>query len=279
MDNFKIKGLFILAIMVVALVFALPTFVRQLPEGWIGPKSKIRLGLDLRGGMHLVLKVEADKAEQGKLGRMASDLKMQMMQKRIHYVSVSPLPPDSIEVKLRSTDEKENLLKMLETEYPFLKELNAESQGGILNMVLKMDPAEASRIKEAAISQALETIRNRIDQFGVTEPVIIPQGKDRILVQLPGVTDPQRAISLIGKTAQLEFKLVDEENSIDGALRGDVPLGSYLAYQKSGDSPILLKEEQLMTGDLLEDARVQIASSYNQPYVSIVYLRGLQLKM
>lgn len=273
MDNFKIKGFIILALMIVAVIFALPSFVKELPDQWIGPKNKVRLGLDLQGGMHLILRVETNKAVESRLNSITSDMKTQMRHKRIHYASVNTTLPDCIDVALRRSEDRERLIELLEGDYPFLRELKTSTQNGTLHIILKMDSNEVVRIKEAAVSQALETIRNRIDQFGVTEPVIIPQGKDRILVQLPGITDPQRAINLIGKTAILEFKLVDEEHSLGEALKGDIPPGSYIAYQKSGYKPILLKKQTLMTGDLLEDARVRIASTYNEPYVAISFNR------
>jgi preprotein translocase subunit SecD len=107
--------------------------------------------------------------------------------------------------------------------------------------------------KERQLRQALEIIRNRIDQFGVSEPEITLQGTDRILVQLPGVRDPQRAINLIGQTALLEFKLVDEEGDLDEALKGNVPPGDMILYQRSVDPqtratrkiPFLLKEKRI----------------------------------
>jgi preprotein translocase subunit SecD len=134
--------------------------------------------------------------------------------------------------------------------------------------------------------QALETIRNRIDQFGVTEPDIRPQEDNRILVQLPGIDDPERAIDLIGKTALLEFKLVDEENSVDDAQKGNIPPGDEVLYEVAIDPktgrkakmPYLLKKRTLLTGEYITDARVQIDSRYNEPYVSLSFnARGSRL--
>jgi len=118
-----------------------------------------------------------------------------------------------------------------------------------------------------------------VDEFGVSEPEIIPQGKDRILIQLPGIKDPQRAINLIGKTALLEFKMLDEEHSVDEALRGDVPSGDIIAYgYKVGSEtgqrtkiPYLLKRKTLLTGESLEDARVSISNRFGESYVSLKF--------
>jgi preprotein translocase subunit SecD len=127
----------------------------------------------------------------------------------------------------------------------------------------------------------LETIRNRIDQFGVSEPDIRRQGHKRILIQLPGISETQRAKDLIGKTAQLEFKLLDETHSVDAALKGKIPPGSQILYQVDEDTethqkrktPYLVKKRTLLTGAHLTNARVQINSQYNEPYVGIEFDR------
>jgi len=135
-----------------------------------------------------------------------------------------------------------------------------------------------------AVDQAVETITNRIDQFGVAEPDIRPQGRDRILIQLPGIKDPKRAIDIIGKTALLEFKLVDEDNSLEEALKGTIPPGDEILYQIKGEpgsqkkTPFLLKKRAVLTGEYLTDARVRIDSEYSEPYVSISFdSRGARL--
>src|SRR4030065_1519496 len=147
-----------------------------------------------------------------------------------------------------------------------MRELSSSESGGIWKYQLVLDSKEVEYAKKNAIDQALETIRNRIDQFGVSEPEITLQGTDRILMQLPGIKDPQRAIDLIGRTALLEFKLVDEEGNLDEALKGNLPESSIILYQRFVDpktggvkrTPFLLKEKTLMTGEGLKDARVAI---------------------
>jgi preprotein translocase subunit SecD len=142
-----------------------------------------------------------------------------------------------------------------------------------------LDSRQAEQVKKSAIDQALETIRNRIDQFGVSEPEITLQGTDRILIQLPGIKDPQRAINLIGRTALLEFKLLDEEGDVEAALKGNIPEGDIILYQRIVDPktggvrkvPFLLKEKTLMTGEYLKDARVALDSQFNEPYVAIEF--------
>jgi preprotein translocase subunit SecD len=144
---------------------------------------------------------------------------------------------------------------------------------------MEIPDRESDHIKKLAVDQALETIRNRIDQFGVSEPDIRRQGDKRILIQLPGVEDPQRAKDLIGRTALLEFKLVDEAGDLQAALKGNVAPGRVVLYKVDEDpdtkrtlkTPFLLKKRTLLTGSYLTDARVQIDSQYNTPYVSLEF--------
>jgi len=274
MNKLKIRGVLILLVLVVGLIYAIPSFLgkTELPQGWIGPKSKLKLGLDLQGGIHLVLKVDSIKAVGSRLNSIAADLKTQMINDRIHYGKVAPSSTDKLLVELRNKDEYDALTKLVTDSYPFLTETNTDTtpEGGTA-VTYQMKADEAQKIRDQAVQQALETIRNRIDQFGVSEPSIIPEGKERIILQLPGITDPERAKKLIGRTAVLEFKVVDEEHTVGSAIQGDVPQGSYVAYMKDGRQPILLKQQTVMTGDMLSDARVSIKSTYNEPYVSISF--------
>lgn len=276
MNKFKFTGIGILVVVIVGLILALPTLVKlltpyDLPEGWIGPKNEVKLGLDLQGGMHLILKVETEKALASSLDRMAADLKTQMIAKRIRYARVERTA-EGIRVVLRDAGDETKLADLVQADYPTLAEPSTSTREGAPVLEFNIKPADVKKLKESAVNQALETIRNRIDQLGVSEPSIITEGADRINVQLPGVTNPDRAKKLIGETAVLEFKLVDEEHSQTDAIKGDTPPGSYIAYLKEGREPMLIKQETLLTGDMLDDARVQIGSN-NQPYVAIDFNR------
>ena len=275
MNRFKLRGIVILLVLIVGTLYAIPSFVGQdrMPADWIGPKTEVKRGLDLQGGMHLVLRVDTIKAVESRANSIASDLKGEMVKARIHYRSVESLPPEDIRIALKDTAEREKLSDLVRDEYPFLAEVDVKTRSDGVVMVYRIRSEEALRIREAAVAQALETIRNRIDQFGVSEPSIIPEGKERIILQLPGVTDPERAKQLIGKTAVLEFKIVDEEHDLALALKGDVPTGSYIAYSRDGHRPMLLRNRVEMTGDLLEDARMSISSRYNEPYISLSFNR------
>jgi len=272
MDNFKLRGILILAVLVVGLVFAIPSFLgkEEVPQGWFGPKSKLKLGLDLQGGIHLVLRVDSIKAVEQRLGVVAGDLKPQMISARIRYNKTAVLAPDKLLVQVRTKEDSDALSKLMAQSYPDLTEIDSKAEEGATSYTYQMKAMEAQKIQEQAVEQALETIRNRVDQLGVSETSIIPEGKERIILQVPGLTDPERAKKIIGKTAALEFKLVDEEHSVEKAISGDVPEGSYVAYMKDGKEPILLKQQAALTGSMLDDARVSIKST-NEPYVSISF--------
>ena len=268
------------AITLFAILLFLPTLTSQLPSWYtkVIPSDKIRLGLDLQGGMHLILEVEAEKAVESYVERIKNNLKDDLKDKG---VPVGKLEREkSNQIVLEISGEKERWEKILSQRYGMMQELSSSAlDKGIWRVALVLDSRQADQIKKNAIDQALETIRNRIDQFGVSEPEITLQGTDRILIQLPGIKDPERAKSLIGRTALLEFKLVDEEGNFEEALKGNVPEGDIILYQRSVDPktggvkkiPYLLKEKTLMTGEVLKDARVALDSEFHEPYISLEF--------
>ncbi len=280
MRSLKWRFILYAAITVFSILLLLPTLTSQLPQLWskIVPSEKIHLGLDLQGGMHLILEVEAEKAVESYVERIKNNIKDDLKDKG---VPVGRLEREkSNQIILEASGEKEKWEKVLSQRYPMMQELSSSTlDKGIWRVVFILDSRQADQIKKNAIDQALETIRNRIDQFGVSEPEITLQGTDRILIQLPGVKDPQRAINLIGQTALLEFKLLDEEGNLDEALKGSIPEGDILLYQRVVDPktggvrkvPYLLKEKTLMTGEVLKDARVSLDSQFHEPYVALEF--------
>ena len=268
------------AISLFAILLLLPTLTSELPPWFtkVIPTEKIHLGLDLQGGMHLILEVEAEKAVESYVERIKNNLKDDLKDKGVPVGKLEREKSDQIVFEV--SGEKERWEKILSQRYGMMQELSSSAlDKGIWRVALVLDSRQADQIKKNAIDQALETIRNRIDQFGVSEPEITLQGIDRILIQLPGIKDPQRAINLIGQTALLEFKLVDEEGNFDEALKGNVPEGDIILYQRSVDPktggvkkiPYLLKEKTLMTGEVLKDARVALDSQFHEPYVSLEF--------
>jgi preprotein translocase subunit SecD len=262
----------------VSLVYVFPTFK---PALW--PHKQINLGLDLQGGMHLVLEVETEKAVSNRIERIGQDLRNQMRKDRIKIAGLDYLKGDGgginqVSVTLRNPEDKKRFDEMINDEF---RDLRVSPGDSAQTIILDLPDQEADMIKRLAVDQALETIRNRIDEFGVSEPDIRRQGEKRILIQLPGIKDTQRAKDLIGKTAQLEFKLLDEVHSLDTALKGKVPPGSQILYQveenletnQKTKTPFLVKKRTLLTGAHLKNARVQISSQYNEPYVGIEFDR------
>ncbi|MBT3508263.1 MAG: protein translocase subunit SecD [Nitrospina sp.] len=238
-------------------------------------KEKISLGLDLQGGMHLLLEVKVEKAVEASLERLADDIKRGITDEDVEVDRVKATYEDR-RVNVRMVDKLDlpSVKKVLEG-YPSFSFVSEDEDG--LGMVYQLSSDQVKQIEQNAVSQGLETIRNRVDQFGVSEPTIQVQGEKRILVQLPGVKDTERAINLIGKTARLEFKLLDEENNLQQALSGNVPEGSEILYQRvenkeTGEvtkEPFLLKKRTVLTGETLTGAEIRFDTDFNEPYVAL----------
>ena len=272
-------------VVVVALVYLTPSLTKNLPPWWsnVLPKDKIHLGLDLQGGIHLNLEVEAAKAVESNLERVVEELKHDLRKSKVRYLELKRLGKEGISLKLMRDEDVTPFQEMLRANYPdFDPGTPSYEEGKPVFRIMFLQKAR-ERIMRMAVDQALETIRNRIDQFGVSEPDIRPQEGH---IQLPGIKDPKRAIALIGKTALLEFKLVDEDHSVDEALKGHIPPGDEILDETSIDRstgqrrriPYLLKKRTLLTGEYITDARVQIDSRYNEPYVSLAFdSRGARL--
>jgi len=269
----------IIILLTIGALFALvPSVSNNIPDWWKNSIHKVKLGLDLQGGMHLMLEVQAEKAVESYLQRTKSDVEAFLKTKGILVVAASR-EKLAIHIKFVEAADKKSVATLVTERYPDLKILKNSHKEGHGELVLTLSGKRMAAMERAAVDQALETIRNRIDQFGVTEPDISRQGVNRILVQLPGVKNPQRAIELIGKTAMLKFKLVDEDNNLEDALKGNVPPGDEILYQRIVDpdsgavtrKPYLLKKKTLMTGDVLKDAQVRINTQYGEPYVSITF--------
>ncbi|HOU78645.1 MAG TPA: protein translocase subunit SecD [Syntrophales bacterium] len=277
-----IRALIVLVVCLAALFYLTPSLLTDsLPAFWKKnlPADKIHLGLDLQGGMHLVLEVQTDKALEGTIERISNDIKETMMEKKIRFRSIARTHTDAITLEFPDHPAREAFEKILKDNYPDFEATSTTQREGREIVQIKLKVKRAQEIKKLAMEQGLETIRNRVDQFGITEPEIIPQGEDRIIVQLPGIRDPGRAKNLIGKTALLEFKLLDEEHSLEEAMRGNIPEGSVVAYGTRLDPesgrrtqvPYLVKNKALMTGASLETAKVSIGDRFGEPYVSLKF--------
>lgn len=274
MKNISWRVILVVAVTIAAIIYVLPSVK---PGIW--PHKKINLGLDLQGGMHLVLEVQTEKAVENTIERFSQELAELMRKERIRPLTPVNREKAKIKLQIKGQEEIEKFDDLMDKEFKELRFASRSKSGETLNITMDLPPDEVKNIKKLAVEQALETIRNRIDQFGVSEPDIRIQGEDRILIQLPGLKDPQRAKDLIGRTALLEFKLLDETNNVDTALKGQVPAGSEILYeiktdpntQRTSKTPYLVKKRASMTGAYITDARVQIDSQYNEPYVSMTF--------
>jgi preprotein translocase subunit SecD len=294
----KVGGRLLLLALVVVLsvIFFIPSyqpFYQGLPA-WLKqvmPNKGITLGLDLQGGIHLVMEVDEDRAVEIAVDRSVVSLQDVLLDKKIPVESVARTGPTQITIQFQNGELKAQIQKMID-DYPIFSE--TESAGSANRLVWDLREAEGKRIKDSAINQALETIRNRIDQFGVSEPIVLRQGLKQIVVQLPGVKEPKRARDLIKETALLEFKMLDEDNQAKFDLparipkdkeadvlkqvEGKLPEGDQILFERGVDKdtgreyriPYLVKKRVMLTGDVLSDAKVSIGQ-FNDPYVSITF--------
>ncbi|HXC66193.1 MAG TPA: protein translocase subunit SecD [Nitrospiraceae bacterium] len=283
-------------VMMASVIFFIPSyqpFYQALP-GWLKkvmPSKGITLGLDLQGGIHLVLEVDEDRAIEIAVDRVVVSLQDLLTDKKIPVESAARTGPTQITIQFQNAELKAQIQKLI-NDYPIFSE--PEATGPANRVVWELRESEAKRIKDSAINQALETIRNRIDQFGVAEPIVQRQGLKQIVVQLPGVKEPKRARDLIKETALLEFKMLDEDNQpkldlparvpkdseaeILRQFEAKLPIGDEILFERGVEKdtgreyrvPYLVKKRVMLTGDVLSDAQVSI-DQFNAPYVSMTF--------
>ncbi|MCK5422698.1 MAG: protein translocase subunit SecD, partial [Deltaproteobacteria bacterium] len=278
----RLKWRMILILIVISVsCFYLAPSIFKLPSWWEStfPSKKISLGLDLQGGMHLLLEVESEKALSNTVDRIVSDLKDILLKERIPFRQVDRVGTDRLLVELLDPAYKENFGELLKERLPNLEKLTFDEEEGIVAYTLGLTSENKEYLKRLAVDQGLETIRNRIDEFGVSEPTVQKQSGDRILIQLPGIKDPKRAIDLIAKTALLEFKIVNDDYDVTTAVKENKPpSGCEILYSKREDKktgeitkkPFLLKKRTMLTGEHLINARVNF-DQFNMPYVGIAF--------
>jgi preprotein translocase subunit SecD len=272
LKNFSWKLILVIGVIVTAIIYVLPTFQ---PALW--PHNQINLGLDLQGGMHLALEVDTAKAVEGQVERISQEVLDQLKKERIRNVTLDRIDGTKIAATIKDPEILDKFNELLKENFDFLKR-SQRTDNGVTTVILALSQEEADQIQKLAVDQALETIRNRIDQFGVAEPDIRRQGENRMLIQLPGIKDTDRAKDLIGRTALLEFKLVDDAGDVNAAVQGNVPAGREILYQvkenaesgKTSKVPFLLKKRTLLTGASLTNARVDF-DQFNVPFVSISF--------
>ncbi|UCE64713.1 MAG: protein translocase subunit SecD [Nitrospirota bacterium] len=308
MKKIRTRLTLLITITIVSLILSIPSFpsIYQTLPGWaksILSDRGLSLGLDLQGGIHLVLEVEEDRAVEIAVDRSRKAIVELFDDREITFDSVEregstgliiTVLPDEGEGNDQGDEKdqkdiKEEIIQLMSDNFPNF--IEGDSSG--TRLVFELTSPEIDRIKNSAINQALETLRNRIDQFGVAEPLIQRLGRNQIAIQLPGIKDPERAKALIQETAQLEFKMLDEseialefparvekgnEAEVRKKFEGRLPEGSEILFEtvvsdtekRSYSVPYLVKKDAALTGDVLQDARVTIGD-FNEPIVGVTF--------
>lgn len=306
--NWWVRFSVLLVFIAASVIVLLPTVMKFDENGSYPVKSKINLGLDLQGGLYMILGIDFKKVYRDEVQTYARKIESVLKDQEIG-VTIGALDASDV------NDPKQTLSLAKASDMDAAKKKVKEMFGNTVRITMEegekfqiaLAHAIKTQIEEQSVGKSIEVIRNRIDEFGVTEPEIIAQGEDRIVVQLPGVRDIERAKELIGKTAKLEFKIVNDTvppatlqawmtkahtagivykkgerfsdyiKKMNEFLAADLPVGHELAFEKSksGDEsqniPFVIEATPRITGDDLADARVQIDQQKNEPYVSMEF--------
>ncbi|HTS53919.1 MAG TPA: protein translocase subunit SecD [Burkholderiales bacterium] len=229
------------------------------------------LGLDLRGGVHFLLQVDMKGAVTKYLDSTGAGIRTTLRGEEEARSSGISREGSTVVIRFREAANRDKAQQIIERAYPDVQFVR-EERGGEYLMVGSLKPDAQKRIQEFAIQQNLTTLRNRVNELGVAEPIVQQAGADRIVVQLPGVQDTARAKEILGRTATLEVRMVDEEHrdlqSLQSALAGQVPFGDELLYEREGQ-PLLLKKQVVLTGDSIADAQPGFDNQTGEPAVHI----------
>ena len=226
------------------------------------------LGLDLRGGVHFLLQVDMKGALDKAADRYTTDIRSLMREKKVAYSGVGR---EGSNVVLRFKDEAERTRARGEIEraFPDLAVREQDAAGGELRLSAGLKPEAQKRIQDGAVQQNITILRNRVNELGVAEPIIQQQGGDRVVVQLPGVQDTARAKDILGRTATLEIRMVnDDAGAQESARGGSVPFGNDLYTDRNGE-PILVRRQVVLTGDRINDAQSGFDQRTNEPAVHV----------
>ncbi len=228
------------------------TLVADLP-GWLRSINALPmyLGLDLRGGVQVLIDVDMEAAVDQALERYAGDIRSLLRRERVRYLTVLQ-ERGRINVRFADEEELKEARQVIAKEFRDLQ-LDTGTGEGAFDLFARLDPSDEEQIRDFALQQNITTLRNRVNALGVAEPIIQRQGDRRIVVQLPGAQDPARLKEILGATATLEYRLADTENSVADAVDGRVPIGSRLYYDRDG-RPVLLKRSVIVTGDQITNA-------------------------
>jgi preprotein translocase subunit SecD len=264
----KWKVVLVLVVCLSGLLFAMPNFVGvknadALPD-WL-PKKQVSLGLDLQGGSHLLLEVDSRAVVREYLDAMVDIIRSELRKERIRYSGLG-VTDDGAQVTIKDATKVDVARKLLKDIDP-----NATASADGNKVVLTLSEKALRERKASAVQQSIEIVRRRVDETGTREPTIQRQGEDRILVQLPGVEDPDRIKRLLGKTAKMSFHLVDQRNSVESAMAGRIPPGSWLLPSDDESEQgrmYLIRKRVMVSGDTLVDSQPSYDSRTNEPVVT-----------
>jgi preprotein translocase subunit SecD len=278
----KWKAAAILLTAFIVCLFAVPNFfpestVKRWPA-WA--QRHIVLGLDLQGGSHILLEVDFNDVRRQKLATLLDDVRKVLRENRIGVTAPVAIRGNSVEVRVREGDLQQALTKLRDLSQPlggFLgstgaRSLDVENVGGGLVRLTVTEPAMLDRTRQV-VDQSVEIIGKRVNELGLVEPSIQRQGNDRILVQVPGLGDPQKLLEILGKTAKLTFRLVDTSMPVEQALQGRPPPDSEIVYgsQAENKQPYLLEKRIIVSGEELTDAQPGFDQRTSEPIVSFKF--------
>ena len=226
------------------------------------------LGLDLRGGVHFMLQVDMQAALTKKAESLAGDIRTSLREKNVRHSGINRVG-QTIEVRFRDNEALTAAKAVLQDQFTDLQSVDA-MDGTDYKLTASIKPEAARRVQDQSLKQNITTLHNRINELGVAEPVIQQQGLDRIVVQLPGVQDTAKAKDILGRTATLEVRMVDESSEASAAVGGAaaVPFGSERYLERSGQ-PIIVKKQVILTGENLTDAQAGFDSQTHEPVVNL----------
>ena len=226
----------------------------------------LKLGLDLRGGVHFLMEIDMDEALAKSSQQYVQDIKSELQKQKIHYSSVTLGDEQVITTAFRTEKERDDAIDYLRTHHNDLI-FTSDADGQNFLIKARITENRLAELKTYAVDQNINIIRNRVNELGVAEPLVQRQGSDRIIVELPGIQDTARAKEILGATATLEFRMVDDAGDIESAAKGPVSANSEV-FQNDEGRPVVLRKKVILTGDHIQDANAGV-DEYGRPQVNI----------
>ena len=261
MKILSFKKILVILVIIFSILYSLPTFFNTVPT-WLTSMNakKMNLGLDLKGGVHFLMEVDLEEVVSGKFKKFSNDIRSQLRKEKIRYNSFNN-NLNEINIEFNDSSSYEAAEDLVNNSYQNTFEVTRINN----KMTITISSKSLDDIRIAAIKQNTTTLRNRVNELGVAEPIVQQSGKTRIVVELPGIKDTTRAKEIIGATATLEFKMVDEDS--DPYASENISINSKLYYDDSGQ-PVLLKRNVILTGENVVDANSNLDRN-GRPAVNI----------